>query len=311
VVYEVHVKGFTRRHPLVPENVRGTYAGLASSAAIRHLRDLGVTAVELRPIHYHVNDRFLVEAGRTNYWGYNTLGFFAPDPRYAAAGPNWAVEFKSMVRTLHSAGIEVILDVVYNHTAEGNQLGPTLSMRGIDNAAYYRLASDRRQYVDFTGCGNSLNVSHPCVLKLRDLVSYQSKHNEANGENNRDGTDQNNSWNCGVEGSTDDPSINSLRGRQQRNFLATLLLSQGVPMLLAGDELGHTQLGNNNAYCQDSPLTWLNWDLGPDQQQLLEFVRELIGLRTENPVFRRSHFFPGRPIHGRCQRPPLAHACRD
>jgi len=174
IVYEVHVKGFTRQYPLAPENVRGTYAGLASSAAIRHLRDLGVTAVELMPIHYHINDRFLVESGRTNYWGYNTLGFFAPDPRYAATGPNWAVqEFKSMVRTLHSAGIEVILDVVYNHTAEGNQLGPTLSMRGIDNAAYYRLASDARQYVDFTGCGNSLNVSHPTVLKLiMDSLRY-------------------------------------------------------------------------------------------------------------------------------------------
>jgi glycogen operon protein len=404
---------------------------LASSAAIRHLRDLGVTAVELMPIHYHIDDRFLVESGRTNYWGYNTLGFFAPDPRYAAAGPNWAVqEFKSMVRTLHSAGIEVILDVVHNHTAEGDHLGPTLSMRGIDNAAYYRLAGDGAHYVDFTGCGNSLNVSHPCVLKLimdslrywvsemhvdgfrfdlcsalarqlfevdrlgaffdiihqdpvisqvkliaepwdlgpggyqvgnfpvlwtewngkyrdcvrgfwkgdggtvaelatrlsgssdlyqqtsrkpsaslnfvtchdgftlRDLVSYQCKHNEANGENNRDGTDQNNSWNCGVEGPTDDASINALRGRQQRNFLATLFLSQGVPMLLAGDELGHTQLGNNNAYCQDSPLAWLNWDLAPDQRELLEFVRGLIKLRTQNPVFRRRHFFQGRPIHG-------------
>jgi glycogen operon protein len=174
LIYEVHVKGFTRQHPLVPENVRGTYAGLASSAATHHLRDLGVTAVELMPIHYHINDRFLVESGRTNYWGYNTLGFFAPDPRYAAAGPDWAVqEFKSMVRTLHSAGIEVILDVVYNHTAESDQLGPTLSMRGIDNAAYYRLATDARYYVDFTGCGNSLNVSHPCVLKLiMDSLRY-------------------------------------------------------------------------------------------------------------------------------------------
>jgi len=431
VIYEVHVKGFTRQHPLVPENLRGTYAGLASSSAIRHLRDLGVTAVELMPIHYHINDRFLVESGRSNYWGYNTLGFFAPDPRYAAAGPDRAVqEFKSMVRTLHSAGIEVILDVVYNHTAEGNHLGPTLSMRGIDNAAYYRLGTDARYYIDFTGCGNSLNVSRPCVLKfvldslrywvsemhvdgfrfdlcsslarqlfevdrlgaffdiihqdpmisqvkliaepwdlgpggyqvgnfpvlwtewngkyrdclrrfwkgeggtvaelatrlsgssdlyqqtsrmpsaslnfvtchdgftLRDLVSYQNKHNEANGENNRDGTDQNNSWNCGIEGPTDDVSINALRSRQQRNFLATLLLSQGVPMLLAGDESGHTQLGNNNAYCQDSPLAWLNWDLTPEQQDLLEFVRALIRLRARNPVFRRRHFFQGRPIHG-------------
>ena len=390
-----------------------------------------MTAAELMPIHYHINDRFLVERGRTNYWGYNTLGFFAPDPRYAAAGPNWAVqEFKSMVRTLHAAGIEVILDVVYNHTAEADHLGPTLSMRGVDNAAYYRLGTDPRHYVDFTGCGNSLNVSHPCVLKLImdslrywvsemhvdgfrfdlcsalarqlfevdrlgaffdiihqdpvisqvkliaepwdlgpggyqvgnfpvlwtewngkyrdcvrrfwkgdggtvaelatrlsgssdlyqktsrkpsaslnfvtchdgftlcDLVSYQYKHNEVNGENNRDGTDQNDSWNCGVEGPTDDKSITALRRRQQRNFLATLLLSQGVPMLLAGDELGRTQLGNNNAYCQDSPLTWLNWDLASDQRELLDFVRGLIRLRTQNPVFRRRHFFQGRPIRG-------------
>jgi isoamylase len=431
VVYEVHVRGFTRQHPLVPQNQRGTYAGLASSAAIRHLRELGVTAVELMPIQYHIDERFLVESGRTNYWGYNTLGFFAPDPRYAAGGLNSAVqEFKSMVRALHAAGIEVILDVVYNHTAEGNHLGPTLSMRGIDNAAYYRLSTDARYYMDFTGCGNSLNVSRPCVLKLimdslrywisemhvdgfrfdlcsalarqlfevdqlgaffdiihqdplisqvkliaepwdlgpggyqvgnfpvlwtewngkyrdcirrfwkgdggtvaelatrlsgssdlyqrtsrkpsaslnfvtchdgftlRDLVSYQYKHNEANGENNRDGTDQNDSWNCGVEGPTDDASINALRARQQRNFFATLLISQGVPMLLAGDESGHTQLGNNNGYCQDSPLTWLNWNLGSDQRGLLEFVRELIQLRTHNPVFRRRHFFQGRPIHG-------------
>ena len=431
VVYEAHVKGFTRQHPRVPDHMRGTYAGLASAAAIRRLRELGVTAVELLPIHYHLNDRFLVGRGLTNYWGYNTLGFFAPDPRYAASGPAGAVpEFKSMVRTLHAAGLEVILDVVYNHTAEGDHLGPTLSLRAVDNAAYYRLAAGGRRYLDFTGCGNSLNVSHPAVLKLimdslrywitemhvdgfrfdlasalarqffevdrlsaffdlihqdpvisqvkliaepwdlgpggyqvgnfpvlwtewngkyrdcvrrfwkgeggavgelatrlagssdlygrsrrrpsaslnfvtchdgftlRDLVSYQSKHNEANGENNRDGTDQNDSWNCGVEGPTGDAAINALRARQQRNFLATLLLSQGVPMLLAGDELGHTQGGNNNAYCQDSPLTWLNWELGPEERELLGFVRGLIGLRAQNPVFRRRSFFQGRPIHG-------------
>ena len=432
VVYEAHVKGFTRQHPRVPEHVRGTYAGLASAPAIRHLSELGVTAVELLPVHYHLDERSLVERGRTNYWGYNTLGFFAPDPRYAASGPAGAVpEFKSMVRALHAAGIEVILDVVYNHTAEGNHLGPTLSLRGIDNAAYYRLAADGRHHVDFTGCGNSLEVSHPAVLKLiidslrywvtemhvdgfrfdlasalarqffevdrlgaffdlihqdpvisqvkliaepwdlgpggyqvgnfpvlwtewngkyrdcvrrfwkgeggtvgelatrlagssdlyersrrrpsaglnfvtchdgftlRDLVSYDRKHNEANGENNRDGTDQNDSWNCGVEGPTDDASINASRARQQRNFLATLLLSQGVPMLLAGDELGHTQGGNNNVYCQDSPSTWLDWDLEPEQRDLLEFVRGLIRVRARNPVFRRRHFFQGRPIHGR------------
>jgi isoamylase len=431
VVYEAHVKGFTFRHPEVPKNLRGTYAGLASVGAIRHLRDLGVTAIELMPIHYHIDDQFLVEKGLVNYWGYNTLGFFAPDPRYAATGPDRAVhEFKSMVRTLHSEGIEVILDVVYNHTAEGDHFGPTLSMRGIDNIAYYRLADDPRRYVDFTGCGNSLNVRHPLTLKLimdslrywvlemhvdgfrfdlasalarelfevdrlgaffdiihqdpilshvkliaepwdlgpggyqvgnfpvlwtewngkfrdcvrrfwkgdggtaaelasrlsgssdlyrhngrrpsaslnfvtchdgftlRDLVSYDRKHNDSNGENNRDGTDDNNSWNCGFEGPTDDSTVNELRARQQRNFLATLLLAQGVPMLLAGDESGHTQQGNNNVYCQDSRLAWVNWDLSPDQRELLAFVRGLVRLRMQNPVFRRRRFFQGRPIHG-------------
>ncbi|MBV9644492.1 MAG: glycogen debranching protein GlgX [Verrucomicrobia bacterium] len=431
VVYETHIKGFTRRHPSMPKELRGTYAGLASPVAIGHLRELGVTAVELLPIHYHINDHFLVEKGLVNYWGYNTLGYFAPDPRYAAAGPHGAVqEFKSMVRTLHSEGLEVILDVVYNHTAEGNHLGPTLSLRGIDNAAYYRLAEDRSHYVDFTGCGNSLDCAHPHALQLimdslrywilemhvdgfrfdlasalarelwevdrlgaffdiihqdpvisqtkliaepwdlgpggyqvgnfpvlwtewngkyrdcirsfwkgdggmvgefatrlagssdlyqhngrrpsaslnfvtchdgftlRDLVSYDRKHNEANGEQNRDGTDHNMSWNCGAEGPTNDPTVNELRRRQQRNFLATLLLSQGVPMLLAGDELGQTQNGNNNAYCQDSTIGWLNWDLSPEQRELFEFVRSLIRLRKENPVFRRREFFQGRPIHG-------------
>src|SRR5208337_1684618 len=432
VVYEVHVKGFTRQHPLVPEKVRGTYAGLASSAAIRHLRDLGVTAVELMPIHYHINDRFLVESGRTNFWGYNTLGFFAPDPCYAAAGPTWAVqEFKSMVCTLHSAGIEVILDVVYNHTAEGNHLGPTLSLRGIDNTTYYRLIpDDPRYYMDYTGTGNTLNMQHPRVLQLimdslrywvldmhvdgfrfdlaatlarelhevdrlgafldiihqdpilsqvkliaepwdlgeggyqvgnfpvgwaewndryrdtvrsfwkgdggvfgdlayritgssdlyahsgrrpyasvnfvtahdgftlQDLVSYNNKHNEANGEDNRDGNNDNRSWNCGVEGATDDPDILALRAKQRRNLLATLLLSQGVPMMLAGDEMGHTQLGNNNAYCQDNELSWLNWNLPPQDREFLEFVQRMINLRKRHPVFRRRHFFQGRPIKG-------------
>jgi glycogen operon protein len=432
VVYEVHVKGFTRLHPDVPENLRGTYAGLASPAAIDHLRQLGVTALELMPVHYHLDDQFLVEKGRVNYWGYNTLGYFAPDPRYAAAG-TWgaAREFKSMVRRLHSAGIEVILDVVYNHTAEGNHHGPTLSLRGIDNASYYRLDDrDRRLNVDFSGCGNSINVSHPRVLQLimdslrywvlemhvdgfrfdlasalardlwevdrlgaffdiihqdpvlsqvkliaepwdlgpngyqvgnfpvlwtewngkyrdcvrrfwkgdggtvselasrlsgssdlyrlsgrrpsaslnfvtchdgftlHDLVSYDHKHNEANGEENRDGSNHNDSWNCGEEGPTSDPEINALRLRQKRNFLATLLLSQGVPMLLAGDEFGHSQQGNNNAYCQDSPIAWLDWNLSAEQREQLEFVRLLLRLRKSQPVFRRRRFFQGRPVHG-------------
>ena len=431
IVYELHVRGFTRRHPGVPEALRGTFAGLASPAALEHLRALGVTAVELLPVHFPIDERFLAERGLSNYWGYNTLGFFAPNPRYAASGAAGAVdEFKSMVRSLHAAGIEVILDVVYNHTAEGDQRGPTLSFRGIDNAAYYRLGDDRRRYVDFTGCGNSLNVAHPRVLQLimdslrywvlemhvdgfrfdlasalarellevdrlgsffdiiqqdpvlsevkliaepwdlgpggyqvgnfpvlwtewngkyrdtvrrfwkgdggllgelasrlagssdlyqhtgrsphaslnfitahdgfslRDLVSYGHKHNEANGEHNRDGSDHNDSWICGWEGDTNDDAIRRLRAQQQRNLLATLLLSQGVPMLLAGDELGHTQQGNNNAYCQDSPIAWLDWDLSPEQLELLEYVRELIRLRKAEPVFRRRRFFQGRPIHG-------------
>jgi isoamylase len=431
VVYELHVKGFTKQHPDVPERLRGTYAGLASPAAIEHLRKLGGTTIELLPVHYHIDERFLMERNRVNYWGYNTLGFFAPDPRYAATGPQGAMEeFKAMVRTLHSAGIEIILDVVYNHTAEGDHHGPTLSLRGIDNAAYYRLDKDRSRYVDFTGCGNSLNVGHPRTLQLimdslrywvqemhvdgfrfdlasalarelwevdrlssffdiihqdpvlselkliaepwdigpggyqvgnfpvlwtewngkyrdcvrrfwkghggtigemasrlsgssdlyshsgrrpsaslnfitahdgftlRDLVSYNQKHNEANGEENRDGTNDNESWNCGVEGPTDDPLVNALRRQQQRNFLATLLLSQGVPMLLAGDEFGQTQQGNNNAYCQDSPLAWLDWNLSIEQRALLDFVRELMRLRKTQAVFRRRHFFQGRPIHG-------------
>jgi glycogen operon protein len=393
--------------------------------------DLGITAVELLPVHCHVDERFLVDRGRVNYWGYNTLGFFAPDPRYSASGPAGAVrEFQAMVQALHGAGIEVILDVVYNHTAEGDERGPTLSLRGIDNAAYYQLGDDRARYVDFTGCGNSLNVAHPRTLQLimdslrhwvtemhvdgfrfdlasalaresgvvdrlgsffdiihqdpvlsrvkliaepwdlgpggyqvgnfpvlwtewngryrdcvrrfwkghggtigefasrlagssdlyaddgrhpgaslnfitahdgftlRDLVTYDRKHNEANGEGNRDGTNDNESWSCGAEGPTDDPAVNALRARQQRNFLATLLLSQGVPMLLAGDEFGQTQHGNNNAYCQDSPLAWLDWNLAAEQQELLDFVRGLLRLRKTQPVFRRRRFFLGRPIHG-------------
>jgi isoamylase len=431
VVYELHVKGFTKQHPGVPEDLRGTYASLASPAAIEHLRELGVTAVELLPVHYHIDEHFLVQRGRVNYWGYNTLGFFAPDPRYSASGPEGAVpEFQAMVRRLHASGIEVILDVVYNHTAEGNEHGPTLSLKGIDNAAYYRLGDDRARYVDFTGCGNSLNVAHPRTLQLimdslrhwvlemhvdgfrfdlasalarelwevdklgaffdiihqdpvlsevkliaepwdlgpngyqvgnfpvlwtewngkyrdcvrrfwkgsggtvnelasrlagssdlyahngrrpsaslnfitahdgftlRDLVSYNAKHNEANGEENRDGCNNNDNWNCGTEGPTDVTAINTLRARQQRNFLATLLLSQGVPMLLAGDEFGQTQHGNNNAYCQDSPIAWLDWKLSAEQHALLDFTRELMRLRKTQPVFRRRHFFQGRAIHG-------------
>jgi isoamylase len=431
IVYELHVKGFTKQHPDVPENLRGTYAGLASDCAIMHFRDLGVTAVELLPVHYHVDEHFLVTRGRSNYWGYNTLGFFAPDPRYAAGGPGDAVqEFREMVRRLHGAGIEVILDVVYNHTAEGNERGPMLSFRGIDNTAYYRLEKQSARYIDFTGCGNSLDVGHPRTLQLimdslrywavemnvdgfrfdlasalarelwevdrlssffdiiqqdpvlsevkliaepwdigpqgyqvgnfpvlwtewngkyrdsirrfwkgdggtvgelasrlagssdlyahngrrpsaslnfitahdgftlRDLVSYNHKHNEANGEENRDGTNDNQSWNCGVEGATNDAAINALRSRQQRNFLATLFLSQGVPMLLAGDEFGQTQRGNNNAYCQDSPVAWLDWKLSGEYRALLNFVREVIRLRKAQPVFRRRLFFQGRPIHG-------------
>ncbi|MFN0127260.1 MAG: glycogen debranching protein GlgX [Verrucomicrobiales bacterium] len=431
IVYELHVRGFTMRHPDVPEPLRGTYAGLGSPAAIDYLQRLGVTAVELLPVHYHVDERFLVERGLVNYWGYNTLGFLAPDPRYAASGAEGAVaEFQTMVRHLHAAGIEIILDVVYNHTAEGGEDGPTLSFRGIDNAAYYRLADDRSCYVDYTGCGNSLNVAHPRTLQLimdslrhwvqemhvdgfrfdlasalarelvdvdrlgaffdiihqdpvlsrvkliaepwdlgpngyqvgnfpvlwtewngryrdcirrfwkgyggtvgelatrlagssdlyahngrrpsaslnfitahdgftlRDLVSYNGKHNEANGEGNRDGTNDNDSWNCGVEGPTDGAEVNRLRARQQRNLLTTLLLSQGVPMLLAGDEFGQTQFGNNNAYCQDSPLAWLDWNLTTEQEELLDFTRRLVELRKGQPVFRRRRFFLGRAIHG-------------
>jgi len=433
LIYELHVKGFTQRHPDVPEKLRGSYAGLASEGAIKHLKDLGVTAVELLPIHHHANDRHLVEKGLSNYWGYNTLAYFAPEPSYVATSiPQDAVQqFKMMVRALHGAGMEVILDVVYNHTAEGNQLGPTLSMRGIDNACYYRLSpDDPRHYMDFTGCGNTLNMQHPRVLQLimdslrywvleahvdgfrfdlastlarelfavnrlgaffdiihqdpvlsqvkliaepwdvgeggyqvgnfpilwaewngkyrdnvrrfwkgdggtasefatrlsgssdlyqdngrsphaslnfitchdgfslHDLVSFNDKHNEANGEENRDGTNDNNSWNCGAEGPTADPAIKALRERQKRNFVATLLLSQGVPMLLGGDELSHTQKGNNNAYCQDSELTWLNWELNGEQKEFLDFVRGVIRIWRENPVFHRRKFFKGRAIRG-------------
>jgi isoamylase len=432
LIYELHVVGFTKLLHEVPEKLRGTYAGLASEAAIKHLLDMNVTAVEIMPVHHHVNDRHLIEKGLTNYWGYNTLAFFAPDLRYSSTGnPRDAVQqFKMMVRALHSAGLEVILDVVYNHTAEGNQLGPTLSMRGVDNAAYYRLAEDPRYYMDYTGCGNTLNMRHPRVLQLimdslrywvlemhvdgfrfdlastlarelhevnklgaffdiihqdpvlsqvkliaepwdvgeggyqvgnfpvlwtewngkyrdsvrrfwkgegstasefatrlagssdlyeqsgrlpyasinfitchdgftlHDLVSYNEKHNEANGENNRDGANDNNSWNSGVEGPTDDPVIKALREKRKRNFMATLMLSQGVPMICGGDELSHTQLGNNNAYCQNNEISWLHWDLDEDQKKFLDFVRKVTRIWREQPVFQRRTFFQGRKIRG-------------
>jgi isoamylase len=429
VIYEVHVKGFTKLHPDVPPALRGTYAGLATAPVINYLKRLGITAVELMPVHCFVDDRVLIEKGLRNYWGYNTIGFFAPEPRYSATGT--VSEFKTMVKTLHSAGIEVILDVVYNHTAEGNHLGPTLSFRGIDNSVYYRLMPDNaRYYRDYTGTGNTLNMRHPRVLQLimdslrywvlemhvdgfrfdlaatlarelhevdrlgafldiihqdpilsqvkliaepwdlgeggyqvgkfpvgwaewndryrdairsywkgdggiigelayritgssdlyarsgrrpyasinfvtahdgftlHDLVSYNDKHNEANGEDNRDGTDNNRSWNCGVEGPTDDPEVNALRARQKRNFLATLFLSQGVPMMLSGDAIGHTQNGNNNAYCQDNELSWIHWNIGEAEQELLTFTQRMIALRKSHPVFQRRNFFQGRSIKG-------------
>ncbi|OBI31376.1 glycogen debranching protein GlgX [Mycobacterium sp. E2238] len=434
VIYEAHVKGLTQTHPDIPEQLRGTYAGVAHPVIIEHLKNLGVTAIELMPVHHFANDSTLVDKGLSNYWGYNTIGFFAPDFKYSSsASPGGQVqEFKAMVRALHEAGIEVILDVVYNHTAEGNHMGPTLSMRGIDNAAYYRLVDDdKRYYMDYTGTGNSLNVGHPHALQLimdslrywvtemhvdgfrfdlastlarefydvdrlatffelvqqdptvsqvkliaepwdvgpggyqvgnfppqwtewngkyrdavrdfwrgepstldefayrlsgsadlyehtarrpvasinfviahdgftlRDLVSYNEKHNEANGEDNNDGESHNRSWNCGAEGPTDDPDVNALRARQQRNFLTTLLLSQGVPMICHGDELGRTQHGNNNGYCQDNELTWIDWS--KTDNGLLEFTRLVSALRANHPVFRRRRFFSGKPLGRRGQ----------
>jgi glycogen operon protein len=428
VVYEAHVKGLTRLHPGVPEHLRGTYAGLGHPAVLEHLLGLGVTAVELMPVHYSVSEEPLVRRGLSNYWGYNTLAFFAPHPRYAATRDPARVphEFREMVRSLHAAGLEVILDVVYNHTAEGGHQGPTLSLRGIDNEAYYRLGEpDRSRYVDYTGTGNSLNAGNPHALQLimdslrywatemhvdgfrfdlaavlarqlydvdrlsgffdiiqqdpvisrvkliaepwdlgpggyqvgnfppgwsewngryrdtvrdfwrgqpatlgefasritgssdlyehtgrspaasvnyitahdgftlADLVSYNAKHNEANGEGNADGDTANRSWNCGAEGPTDDPGVLELRARQQRNFLATLVLSHGVPMISHGDELGRTQAGNNNAYAQDSPLSWVDW--GGADEGLLEFTRGLVRLRSQHATFHRRRFFSGRP----------------
>ena len=428
VLYELHVRGFTKQHPDVPEHLRGTYAGLAHPAVVAHLRSLGVTAVELLPIHHFISETALLSRGLGNYWGYSSVGFFAPHAAYAAWGTRGqqVAEFKSMVRALHAAGIEVILDVVYNHTCEGDERGPTLAFRGIDNASYYRLRGEGK-HADFTGCGNTLDVSKPDVLRLvldslrywvtemhvdgfrfdlapalarahhevdldgpfmqsihqdpvlsqvklisepwdvgsggyqvgrypppwtewndryrddvrefwrggshgvrdlayrlsgssdiyrdgtrppfssvnfvtahdgftlRDLVSYDRKHNEANLEHNRDGTDNNRSWNCGVEGETTDPAVLALRGRQTRNLLTTLLLSTGVPMLVAGDEMGRTQRGNNNAYCQDNDISWLSWQLDDRQRALLEFTRRLLSLRRRHPVFRQRHFFDGRP----------------
>ncbi len=433
IIYELHVKGFTQLHPDVPEPLRGTYMGLASGPAIEYLKRLGITAVELMPTHHFVDDRHLLDRGLRNYWGYNTLGFFAPELRYSTTndGQESVREFKRMVHALHTAGIEVILDVVYNHTAEGNHMGPTLSLRGIDNVSYYRqVPGAPRYYMDFTGCGNTLNMRHPRVLQLimdslrywvqemhvdgfrfdlasalarelhevdklgaffdiihqdpilsqvkliaepwdlgeggyqvgnfpvgwtewngkyrdairrfwrgdggavsefatrlcgssdlyeqssrrpyasinfitahdgftlQDLVSYNEKHNEANGENNSDGETHNLSWNCGVEGPTTDPEVLALRERQKRNFMATLLLSQGVPMIRAGDELGHSQQGNNNAYCQDNEISWLHWELDEQKEKFLELVCDLIRLKLEQPVLHRPKFFQGRSLRG-------------
>jgi isoamylase len=433
VIYETHVKGFTMLNPHVPKAFRGTYLGMTSEASLRHLRKLGVTAVELLPVHHHTPERVLVDRGLTNYWGYNTLGFFAPDVRYSAGKtPGDAVrEFKMMVRALHSVGLEVILDVVYNHTAEGNHLGPTLSLRGIDNLSYYRLVPDnRRYYMDYTGCGNTLNMQSQRVLQLimdslrywitemhvdgfrfdlasalarelhevdqlaaffdiihqdpvisqvkliaepwdlgeggyqvgnfpvgwaewngkyrdsvrrfwrgdgaqvsefatrlagssdlyersgrrpyasvnfitahdgftlEDLVSYDQKHNEANGENNQDGSNDNLSWNCGEEGPTRNPVVLARRAKQKRNLMATLMLSQGVPMIRGGDELSQSHHGNNNAYCQDNEISWLDWTITPEEQHFLDFTRLLIRLRLSHPVLHRRRFFQGRSIRG-------------
>lgn len=429
IIYEAHVKGFTVQNPEIPEEIRGTYAAIAHPASIRYLQELGITAIELMPVHHFVSDRHLEEKGLSNYWGYNTINFFSPDIRYASATDcgGQIREFKEMVKALHKAGIEVILDVVYNHTAEGSELGPTLSLRGIDNASYYRLQDDKRYYMDYTGTGNTLNTVQPNVLRMimdslrywildmhvdgfrfdlaatlarelhevdrlgsffdiihqdpvisqvkliaepwdvgeggyqvgkfppgwaewngmyrdcirdywrgadsmlaefagrftgsadlykddryptasvnfvtahdgftmHDLVAYNDKHNEANGEDNKDGESHNRSWNCGAEGPTDDPDILKLRRQQVRNFMTTLFLSQGVPMLLAGDELGRTQQGNNNAYCQDNELSWIDWS--NIDRDLLAFTRKLIRLRKEHPIFCRTRWFKGEKVKG-------------
>lgn len=426
IFYETHVRGYTKRHPAVPEKLRGTFEGLGQREVIEHIRSLGVTSVELLPIHVFLNDSHLLDKGLTNYWGYNTIGFFAPDPRYFARGPGAVAELKQMIDRFHEAGLEVILDVVYNHTAEGSELGATLSFRGIDNLSYYRLLPDqKRYYINDTGTGNTLNLSHPRVLQmvmdslrywvtemqvdgfrfdlatilgrepggfdydsgflkacrqdpilssvkliaepwdcgpggyqvggfppgwaewndrfrdtardfwrgeegvasdlaaritasgdmfnhagrrpwssvnfitahdgftLHDLVSYNEKHNDANGEDNQDGTSDNRSWNCGAEGPTDDAEVCALRERQKRNLLATLLFAQGTPMIVAGDEFGRTQQGNNNAYCQDNDISWVDWNIGDEGRALIEFVRKLTTLRRTLPVLRRSRFLTG------------------
>ncbi|MFO7803192.1 MAG: glycogen debranching protein GlgX [Desulfovermiculus sp.] len=431
VIYEAHVKGLTAMHPGVPKKLRGTFSGVACEGVIQHLQKMGVTSLELMPVHQHEDEPFLVQRGLTNYWGYSTLSFFAPDLRFASSSGYMdpVREFKMMVRALHAAGIEVILDVVYNHTAEGNRFGPTLSLRGIDNLAYYRLQEDKRRYLDFTGTGNSLNMMHPRVLQLimdslrywvlemrvdgfrfdlastlarelyevdrlssffdiihqdpvlsqvkliaepwdlgnggyqvgnfpvqwtewngkyrdtlrrywrgecvvgelatrlagssdlyahnkrkphasinfitchdgftlQDLVSFENKHNQANKENNQDGNNTNLSWNCGQEGPSEDARIEALRMRQKRNFMASLFFSLGVPMISGGDELGRTQQGNNNGYCQDSPLTWYPWELSAQDTSFLHFVRRIAALRRSQPVFKRQNFFQGRSIHG-------------
>jgi glycogen operon protein len=428
IVYELHLRGFTNRHPKIPEKLRGSFAGLAQKEVVDYIRSLGVTSVELLPIHTFVTDSYLLEKGLNNYWGYNTIGFFAPDPRYAFEREQTLREFKEMVARFHEGGLEVILDVVYNHTAEGNERGPTLSFRGIDNCSYYRLLPDNpRYYINDTGTGNTLNVSHGRVIQmvldslrywveearvdgfrfdlgtilarepngfdnqsgflkactqdpvlntvkliaepwdcgpggyqvggfppgwaewndkyrdtvrdfwrgqakpaalsprllaspdlfdrlgrkpsasvnfitvhdgftLNDLVTYDEKHNDANGEKNQDGSSDNRSWNCGVEGPTDDPEINALRERQLRNLLATLLLSQGTPMLLAGDEFGRTQQGNNNAYCQDNEISWVNWNIGEKGSSIIRFVQKLATLRHKYPILRRNRFLTGKYV---------------
>ncbi|HYF03862.1 MAG TPA: glycogen debranching protein GlgX [Patescibacteria group bacterium] len=430
IIYETHVKGFTKLHPEIPEEIRGSYAAIGHPVTIEYLKKLGITAIEFLPVHYFVRDRILIDKGLTNYWGYNTIGFFAPDVRYASQGTRGeqVTEFKSMVKALHKAGIEVILDVVYNHTGEGNHLGPTISFRGVDNASYYRLTEDKRYYMDYTGTGNTLSANLPSVLRLimdslrywitemrvdgfrfdlastlarelhevdrlsaffdiihqdpiisqvkliaepwdigeggyqvgnfppgwaewngkyrdcirdywrgaesmlgefaarftgspdlyqsdnrtptasinfvtahdgftlHDLVSYNEKHNEANGENNNDGESHNRSWNCGAEGETDNPDIIALRNRQKRNFLTSLFLSQGVPMLVAGDEFGRTQYGNNNAYCQDNDISWLNWEKADGE--LLNYTQKLIKFCKSHPLFQRKNWFKGQPIKG-------------
>ncbi len=447
VIYELHVKGFTAQHPEIPEELRGTYAGLAHPVAIEYLKRLGITAVELMPVHEFIDDKFLLDRGLRNYWGYNSVNFFSPDSRYSAAGDrgDQIGEFKAMVKALHRAGIEVILDVVYNHTAEGNQLGPTLSFRGIDNSTYYRLVEDNpRYYMDFTGTGNTLNVRHPQVLKLimdslrywvqemhvdgfrfdlaaalarelhavdrlsaffdiinqdpvtsqvkliaepwdvgeggyqvgkfpplwaewngkyrdvvrrywkgdegqlaelgyrltgssdlyqrdgrhptasinfitahdgftlNDLVSYDDKHNQANGEDNRDGNNENYSYNYGAEGPTDDQEIAETRERQKRNFMLTLFCSQGLPMLCGGDEIGRTQSGNNNAYAQDNPISWFDWHMDKRRESLLEFTRRLIRMRRRHPNLHRRKFFQDRGIHpGQTERQVNGHVERD